>query len=442
MRPSSLVGHVVELLGLVESNSSPADDIVKEFFRKRHYLGSKDRRFISDTLFDLLRHYRKARVFAEEASRHIGLPAFSPLALYIAYAVQIRHEERAAIIPAVESNWRIMFPRVEIGAFLDALAGVRVPASVLESPVRHLAFEHSLPGFIVGEWMERFGQEETSRLCEALNQQAPTVIRVNILKCSREQCRARLADEGIESEPTSLSPFGLALRKRVNLASLQSFKEGWFEIQDEGSQLLSLLVEAEPGQIVVDACAGGGGKTLHLAAMMRNEGELYAIDVDEARLTNIRPRLARSGVKIVRLYHAYRERQAIKALVNRADAVLVDAPCSGVGTFRRNPGAKLRVSESFVKQMHETQKGVLDEYSSLVRAGGRLVYSTCTLLRNENEEVVEEFLSRHPGFELISAGEVLARQGISYTGFSPYLLLFPHLTGTDGFFAAVMRRKE
>jgi 16S rRNA (cytosine967-C5)-methyltransferase len=173
---------------------------------------------------------------------------------------------------------------------------------------------------------------------------------------------------------------------------------------------------------------------------MRNEGELHAVDVNETRLRNIRPRLMRAGVTIARLHHAGRDREALQAITGAADAVLVDAPCSGVGTFRRNPGAKLHVSASYVERMQRTQRAVLDEYARLVRPGGRLVYCTCTLLQKENEDVVEEFLSRHAEFDLLSAGDVLGREGVALAESRPYLLLLPHRSGTDGFFAAVMRR--
>jgi 16S rRNA (cytosine967-C5)-methyltransferase len=326
-------------------------------------------------------------------------------------------------------------------AFLRAVGQVPSAAALFEDPVRRLSLEFSFPEFIVDEWVRRFGEEETRALCTALNAQAPTVIRANTLKATRDRCAARLAEEGVKTQPTRYSPFGLVLHKRVSVTSLASFKEGWFEMQDEGSQLLSLLLEAEPGQIVVDACAGGGGKSLHLAMLMRNEGMIHAFDVDQARLDNMRPRLARSGVTIVHLHPAERDGDLVSVPAGTADAVLVDAPCSGVGTFRRNPGAKLRVSDAYVQQMHTTQRAVLDRFAGLVRRGGRLVYSTCTLLQKENEEIVEEFLSGHREFELLSAAEVLGRQGISLADADPFLLLLPHRTGTDGFFGAVMRRR-
>jgi 16S rRNA (cytosine967-C5)-methyltransferase len=442
MKLSSLVGHVLELFDLIERRKEPADAVAKEFFRERRYLGAKDRRFIADTVFDMLRHHHKIHFFAEEASRQLHLPSLSPIALYIAYATRIRNEERADVLSAVESSWRFAFPRTKCEQFFRAVEAVRIPATIQDDPVRRLALEYSFPEFILSEWMTRFGEEETARLCAALNQQAPVVVRVNTLKATREECRARLVREGVECEPTTLSPFGLVLKKRINAQALSSFKDGWFEMQDEGSQLLSLMLEPKPGHTVVDACAGGGGKTLHIAALMNNKGCLYASDVDEMRLRNVLPRLTRAGVTVATLLHAEKDKERLAALVGTADSVLVDAPCSGIGTFRRNPGAKLTVTEAYVERMARTQQSILETYAPLVRSGGRLVYSTCTLVRKENEEIVENFLQRHPEFALVDAPALLRNYGVEADFSSHYLLLLPHRTQTDGFFAATMVRRS
>lgn len=210
-------------------------------------------------------------------------------------------------------------------------------------------------------------------------------------------------------------------------------------MQDEGSQLISMLVGAVPDSIVVDACAGGGGKTLHLAAMMHNKGTIIAIDVEQQRLRNLRVRLQRAGVSIVQTCLAGQYKEVISA--QRADAVLIDAPCSGVGTFRRNPAYKSTFTQSAVHALALKQAEILDEYSVLVKPGGRLVYSTCTLIKRENEEQVSAFLERHTDFELLSAPEILFHQGVKVESGSRYLTLLPHKTMTDGFFAAVLVRR-
>lgn len=439
MKASSLIGHVCELLDLIRPLNGPADTIVTEFFRKRHYLGSKDRRFIADTTFAILRNFALVRFHARQGLEPFNTSSLPAIAMYISFAIKIQNQASADVLSKVESSWRVSFPKIPCATFVDAIVRSHLPQTILESPLQRIAMMHSFPETIVQEWLERFGATETERLCAALNQPAPTVIRVNTLKATIEECRARLRAEGIESESTRLSPFGLVLNKRINAQASQAFKDGWFEMQDEGSQIISLLLDAKPGETIVDACAGGGGKTLHIAALMRNEGEIHAIDVDEKRLENVRPRLLRAGISIAHLHRSNDE--LIDSLRGKADAVLVDAPCSGVGTFRRNPAAKLRFDTQFVDRMVTTQKRVLESSAHFVKPGGRLVYSTCTLLREENEHVVETFLAVQDEFQLMSAASLLREQNIEIEFASAYFTLLPHRTSTDGFFAAVLRRR-
>ncbi|MER3525024.1 MAG: RNA methyltransferase [Ignavibacteria bacterium] len=441
MKPSSLVGHVLEVLDTIERRDKPADHVVQEFFRRRHYLGSKDRRFIADTVFDMLRHHVLVRFYAEHTQGQLGMGSLPLIARYVAYAIRIRNSTPSEVLSAVEAHWRFSFPSVDSTAFLEAVANAPAPSVSVPEAWKRIAIEYSMPEFIAAQWCERFGEEEATQLCAALNRQAPTVIRVNTLKASREECRRRLAAEGIASEPTRLSPFGLVLAKRITVSALKSFREGWFELQDEGSQLLSLLVDPQPGETVVDACAGGGGKTLHLAALMQNRGTLFTFDVEATRLRNIAPRLLRAGVRHTLVCDAEKERDRLTALRGKADAVLLDAPCSGTGTFRRNPGAKLMVEKAYVAHMVKTQLSVLATFAPLVREGGRLVYATCSLLQEENEEVIRTFLGAHHEFALEPPAPVLAKYGVDLASDATFLLLLPHKTGTDGFFAAVMRKR-
>ncbi len=441
MRNSSLIGHVCELLDLIRPLKQPADSVVKDFFRTRHYLGSKDRRFISETIYGILRHYKLLHTFAGEAFKSQPGVSVIPLVLYTTYAVKINQQDKASILSDVESSWRISFPKSDCAGFIAALDGAKLPQEILDNPTLRLDVTYSFPESIVEEWIVRFGEVETENLCRSMNQPAPIVVRVNTLKTTVEECRLRLEAEGIESEPTNISPVGLTLKKRINAPALKSYKNGLFEIQDEGSQLISYLLKPQPGEIIVDACAGGGGKTVHIAALMKNEGELHSMDVDEKRLNTIRPRLVRAGVTIAQL-HLVRKGEESLTLKESADAVLVDAPCSGVGTFRRNPGAKLSFREEFVEHISKTQQQVLSTAASLVKPGGRLVYSTCTLLRKENEDVVEGFLAEHPDFKTVSASDILKEQNISLETSSNYLTLLPYKTNTDGFFAAVFRKNE
>jgi len=275
-----------------------------------------------------------------------------------------------------------------------------------------------------------------------LNTSAPTTLRVNSLKTSVEECQQRLTREGIGTERTRFSPVGLVLTKRVNLPSLQSFKEGWFELQDEGSQIIPLLVDPQPGEIVVDACAGGGGKALELAALMVNGGKVIALDVDERRLKELQKRAERAGAQNIEIRLACKDGAGPGSdRVEKADAVLIDAPCSGLGTLRRNPGNKWRVSPEFVEHISRQQLKLLEQWSPLLKPGGRLVYATCTLLRQENEDVVEDFLARHAEFRLDSSAQILSRWGLARLSQNGYLYLYPHRHGTDGFFVAVMRKR-
>ncbi len=440
MKPSSLIGHTCELLDLIRPLKQPADSIVRDFFRTRHYLGSKDRRFIAETVYALLRNYALVRFYAETSLQKFETSSVPPLALYVAFALKLRGDDGATVHADVESSWRISFPKISCEEFIQTVNDVRLPVRDAKTATKSIALLYSFPETIVAEWLERFGESECVALCEALNQPAPTVVRVNTRKTTVDGCRSRLLGEGIESERTSLSPVALMLKKRINVQAVQLYKDGLFEMQDEGSQLVSYLVEPKAGQTIVDACAGGGGKTLHIAAIMNNTGQILAIDADEKRLQNIQPRLIRAGITAVHLYHSTREKLAIAAMKQKADAVLVDAPCSGVGTFRRNPAAKLYFSEDQVERLANIQRAILESSAALVKPGGRLVYTTCTLVRKENEEVVESFLKTHPDFNVIPAAEVLLRQGIVVESFSNFFTLFPHKNGTDGFFAAVMQR--
>jgi 16S rRNA (cytosine967-C5)-methyltransferase len=444
MRRSSLFGHVAELLDLILSSRQPADTIVKDFFRRRHYLGSRDRRFISEHLYDILRHHTYLDVLCRRALAEIGsdvrLRQFPAIGLCAAYAVHIEHEALSSLEPDVAGVWRTSTSDINPSAFLTALKNAVVPAEAISDPARRLSVLYSFPESVVKEWVERFGAQEGEELCRTSNVPAPTTLRVNTLRGSVADCQGALAREKIEAERTRLSPHGLMLAKRVNIQTLRAFKEGFFEPQDEGSQLISLLTGVRAGDRVVDACAGAGGKTLHLAALMQNKGALLAMDTSEDRLKNLRVRAARAGVTIVEAIVAGDRRSLPAAWIESADAVLVDAPCSGVGTFRRNPGAKLQFSPSLVSSINRTQAEILDRAALLVRPGGRLVYSTCSLLRSENEEIVETFLARHTDFSLLTGSEILRSAGVSLDEPGPYLLLMPHRHGTDGFFAGVMRR--
>jgi 16S rRNA (cytosine967-C5)-methyltransferase len=444
MRRSSLFGHITELLDLIVPSRQPADIIVKDFFRRRHYLGSRDRRFISDHLYGILRHYMYLDVLCRRALTDFGsnlaLKRSPAIGLCAAYVLHVVGEDQSSLEPDVAGIWRTTTSDIRPSDFLAALRKAVIPQDVLSNPAGRISVLYSMPEPIVKEWLERFGAQEAEELCAASNVPAPTTLRVNTLRASVEDCQEALAREQIEAKRTRVSPHGLVLDKRVNIQSLRTFKEGFFEPQDEGSQLISLLMGVKAGDRVVDACAGAGGKTLHLAALMHNNGVLLAMDTSDDRLGRLRARVARAGVTIVNT-SVFGEKQSLPAgWLESADSVLVDAPCSGVGIFRRNPGAKLQFSASALPSINKTQAEVLDRSATLVGPGGRLVYSTCTLFRSENEEIIEGFLAHHPQFALLSAPDILRSAGATLDDTGPYLLLMPHRHGTDGFFAAVMQQ--
>ncbi|MEZ4703317.1 MAG: RsmB/NOP family class I SAM-dependent RNA methyltransferase, partial [Rhodothermales bacterium] len=262
----------------------------------------------------------------------------------------------------------------------------------------------------------------------------------NTLKTTREALQDRLREAGHASVPTPTNPDGLIITQKANLFATPAFHEGWFEVQDEGSQLLSYLVDPGPGQQIVDGCAGGGGKTLHLAALMQNKGILYAFDVAHRRLEESKPRIRRAGVSNVRLKPIDGNRgRDVTRLYGKMDAVLIDAPCSGSGVLRRNPDATWKLSTENLDQLNREQRDILEAYAPLLKPGGRLVYATCSLFPQENEGIVEAFLAAHPDMRLVPAGEILAGRGLDVPGQSgPYLRVAPHSHGTDGFFGAVM----
>jgi 16S rRNA (cytosine967-C5)-methyltransferase len=268
----------------------------------------------------------------------------------------------------------------------------------------------NLPKWLFDKFVAQYGEAETLELAHALNQPAPLDLRVNSIKATRDEVLARLAEAPIAAEPVPYAPLGLRVLKKPSLQNLPLFKEGAIEVQDEGSQVLSQIVAPSAAKWG-DFCAGAGGKTLALGALMRNTGRLYAFDISEKRLARLKPRLARSGLSNVHPVQIAHERDAkIKRLAGKIDRVLVDAPCSGLGTLRRNPDVKWRQKVEAVAEMQVKQASILDGAARLLKGGGQLVYATCSLLTEENEFIVEQFLANHPEFELVPMSKVLAEQ--------------------------------
>ena len=412
----ALFAHAEAVLGQLLRFDHPADAVVSRYFREHRQLGHADRAFVAETVFAVLRRGRsiEARCAGQLSDRRRLL---ATLALVRGWS----QRELAPVLKASEEEWL---------AAAKAMPEVDLPPAV----------RSDLPDWLYARLEQQFGADEVQTLAKAMNQSAPLDLRVNTLKTDRETLLAKLAADGIAAVPGTLSPLAVRLRDKPALAKHALFLEGAFEVQDEGSQLLGFLLEPKRGEMVVDFCAGAGGKTLLLGAQMRNTGRLYAFDVSDKRLANLKPRLARSGLSNVHPARIEHERdQKIKRLAGKADRVLVDAPCSGLGTLRRNPDLKWRQDEKSVAELTTKQASILEAAATLVRPGGRLVYATCSLLSAENDAIVNAFLEKHPDFVLLPASVVLGKQGIVFEG--DMLRLLPHKHNTDGFFAAALERK-
>lgn len=425
MKLSSLIGHVVELYNEVSVSSKPADHLIDMFFRQRKYLGSHDRRFIAETLYAMLRH--KKRIEWIVSSIH----AF-PKKILLQCAVVLLLESKES--KEVLSREKIL-PE-------DILCQLQANVNVLpsgENVVEKIALTYSCQEWMVERWLKRFGEAETIALCSSLNKQAPLTLRVNTIKTTVEECQHSLRSEGIDSERTLYSPFGLRLQKRINVFQLETFRKVFFEVQDEGSQLLALLVNPKPRTRVIDACAGAGGKSLAMAALMKNRGEIFSLDIHEFKLNELRKRVKRAGVDSIRCTTVKKD-EAPAALRNTAEYVLIDAPCSGTGTIRRNPGMKWSVTPAMISELCNKQRMILENYSHYAKENGIVVYATCSLLEEENEKVVEGFLEKHPEFLLMSPKNILAKHNLENLANNKYFQLLPHCYETDGFFACVMKR--
>ncbi len=447
MKPSSLIGHTVELFVAVRDDyRRPADAVIDSFFRARKYLGSHDRRFIAETVYGMLRHLRRIQTLLGHCVQLHGTEPrtadFQPLLLYLSYAVGIEEKQPKDVVQTIEPLWNSTHSHLNPMTLAYHLHEHRHLDFLPEGNISRLGVEYSFPDWMIQRWVGQLGETETEALCKAMNVPAALTLRVNTLKVSVEECQQVLQKEGLETQRTSLSPFGLSTSKRTNVFATQAFKLGLFEVQDEGSQLIPLLLDPKPTWRVVDACAGAGGKSLQLAALMQNRGEVFALDVNDYRLSDLRKRARRAEVHNIRVRVVKENNPGELAdLHGRADAVLIDAPCSGLGVLRRNPDVKWKTTEDVIKEISAEQRHILQYYAQLLKPGGRLVYATCTTLREENEEIVEEFLSSHPMFSLSDPASILERRGLKHLASEKYLRLYPHRHGTDGFFAAMMVRE-
>jgi 16S rRNA (cytosine967-C5)-methyltransferase len=413
-----LIGQTETLLADVLKFTGPADAATSRFFRAHPKLGHGERGVIAEAVFAVLRRRMEFAHLAESGS---GSPTRR-----LALLGLMQTAGRNALKPFVsegEHDWLERVSKID-------------PASL---PQR---IRMNLPDWIYEALAKRFEPDELVQLASSLNYPAPLDLRSNPIKASRDEVLQALENAGIEAGAMPFAPFGVRVAGKPPLTKLDAFQNGWLEVQDEGSQLLCSLVAPRRGEMIVDFCAGAGGKTLALGAMMRSTGRLYAFDISERRLARLKPRLARSGLSNVNPVLIDSEHDAkIKRLAGKIDRVLVDAPCSGLGTLRRNPDLKWRQSPESISELTPKQASILASAARLVKKGGRLVYATCSILDAENQAIVQQFLADHPDFALVPARDVLAEQRIELdTG--EFLSLWPHRHATDGFFAAVLERQD
>ncbi len=409
------LAHAEALAAELLRFAGPADQTVSRYFRAHHELGQSDRAFVAESVYAVLRRRR---------SLEAAVGASAPRALLIAALARVQGMSARALHDGLRKGEEALVARARA-----AKADTWPPAVAAD-----------LPDWLWQRLHDEHGAPEAMRIARGLLDPATLDLRVNLARIDRDAALARLATSGIDGQPAPYSPAGIRLAGKPAINRSELFEQGLIEVQDEGSQLIAYLVAPRRGEMVADFCAGAGGKTLALAAIMRSTGRLYAMDVSAKRLHALGRRAARAGVSNVHpLALAGEGDVRAKRLAGKIDRVLVDAPCSGFGTLRRNPDLKWRHGPGSIAELAQKQHDILRAAARLVKPGGRLVYATCSILREENEAVVERFVAAHPDFVPLSCDELLAAQRIPLEA-GNVLHLWPHRHGTDGFFAAAFSR--
>ena len=396
----NLVFAVIDGLGEIFNENAYADKVVQSLLKRDKRWGARDRGFIAETVYDIVRW---KRLYAEIAE--VKEP-FSRENLWRIFAVWATL--RGIKLP----DWKQIEPTPtrRIKGKFDELSRIR-------------KFRESIP-----DWLDELGSQELPKIWDkeihALNQQAPVILRTNTLKTDKKTLTARLEEEDIEVHSVKGYPLALQLEERANVFSTQAFKDGLFEVQDASSQLVAEFLDVKPGQKVVDTCAGAGGKSLHMAALMENKGQVIAMDIYANKLKELKRRARRAGAFNIET-RAIESTKDIKKLYGKADRVLIDAPCSGLGVLSRNPDAKWKLSLEFLNNIRNTQAEILENYSKIVKPGGKLVYATCSILPSENQKQVQHFLTKEIGkeFKLIKDKNIFSSE-----------------SGFDGFYMALLER--
>lgn len=429
MRYPGQVDAAIDLLIDAENSHLPTDRVMAKFFKARRYMGSKDKAVVSGLVYAVQRN----RAALNYSCEHAGLRP-TPRSLIIATLLRLENKTNEEIKEIFTSEHYApkKLDKHELDN-LKKLKGIKLERA-------SAAVQANFPSALKADLQEAFGNQVIPEV-KAMNERAPADVRVNLLKTTREELLKILQGYGMEAEFTPYSPWGIRVIGTNNLFGIQEFRDGYFEMQDEGSQLLSLLCNTKPSQTVVDYCAGAGGKTLGLAMQMENKGTIYACDIHSYRLEDLKKRTRRAGVHNVRIHTLDDDNRWQKKHARKADIVLVDAPCSGTGTWRRSPDMKWKMRPEDIDEILEVQKEVMDKASKLAKVGGHFVYATCSVLPKENTKQVEAFLAENPNFKLVPIDEYLPDDSAIKGKFTTDTLqLTPLQHSTDGFFAAVMER--
>ncbi len=398
----NLVFATIDSLHLIFNQNKKADKVLKQTLKRDKRWGSRDRSFIAETTYDIVRW---KRLYAEIAEVKEPFDRSNLFRIFVVWATL-----RGIKLP----DWPQFegTPTRKIKGRFDELSKIR-------------RVRESIP-----DWLDELGKEALGKRWElelkALNQLADVILRVNTLKTSVKDVQDALASENIETETIKGYPTALKLVERANVFTTKAFKDGWFEVQDASSQKVTQLLSPEPGMRIVDACAGAGGKSLHIATLMENKGQVIALDIYDNKLQELKRRARRNGIHNIET-RLIESSKTIKKLLNKADKVLIDAPCTGLGVLKRNPDTKWKLKPDFVDEIVQTQKELLDSYSRMVKPGGELVYATCSILPAENEQQIKDFLTRDSGKEFTLLEEEIVS---------------PHKSGFDGFYMALLKRND
>jgi 16S rRNA (cytosine967-C5)-methyltransferase len=432
MTPGARIKAVIDVLEIILSAKSPADQQITNYFRNHRYIGSTDRRAIAERTYQVLRQFQHLNWLSQTLTKQDDAPTHLLVALHLRYHANFSLLDIDQIFNGTQYHPECLNKR--------ELYLIKTDISELSPPIWA---QLNLPEWLMPFFEENFPQSLESELA-ALNEAAPLDLRVNCLKIDRREVLEQLSFEAITASPTPWSPFGIRLPQRRPLPTHPLWQDGFIEVQDEGSQLIALLSDARPGMNVVDFCAGAGGKTLAMAATMNNQGKIICMDTIEWRLKRAKERFRRAGIHnaecrtLDEAGYKWLKRQSV-----RFDRVLVDAPCSGTGTWRRNPDLKLRFSQNDLDELVQKQADILDTASKLVKPFGRLIYATCSVLKNENDLQINHFLETHPDFELIPIQQVWNELfDIDCPVKGNTLQLTPAQHQVDGFFCAVMMKRE